>query len=121
METKNKLTGKFIIVFDTICDGEQTVLDDNKEPKLFDSYDEAFKEIFDDALSMLSNYSEEELAEYCELKLSDVEAMNKIFESGDVRAMEKFLDDNSDCNTNNESVIPAEDFILGRKIIFTGK
>jgi hypothetical protein len=120
-QQENKYKGKFVIAFDTICEGNQTSKDENEQPVLYDSYDEAFKELFDDAHSMLSNRTEEELEEYNEGVTPEmVEEMGRILESGDVRAMEKFLNDHPECNDNGDWVEPADEFIEGRKTIFTG-
>ena len=120
METKNNIKGKFIVAFDTIVDGWQSATDEKGNPVLFDSHDEAFKELFDDALSMLQNRSEEELAEYNEgVTPTMVKVMEKIYETGDVELMKIFLDTNPNCNDNNEFVVPAEEFKLGHKTIFT--
>ena len=48
METENKYTGKFVIVYDTIVDGEVCHTNEDETPRIFDSEDEAFKEIFDE-------------------------------------------------------------------------
>ncbi|HXB41248.1 MAG TPA: hypothetical protein VNZ49_11950 [Bacteroidia bacterium] len=119
MADENKKAHKFIIMFDTLCTGWDCMKTDNEKPVLFDNYDEAFKELFDGSLAMLTNYTTKELKEYCGLKKSDVLAMRKVQDSGNVIAMEKFLQENPNCNTNNESVISAEEYIQGRKTIFT--
>lgn len=67
--------------------------------------------MFDDAHSMLSNYSDGEM----------VEQMGAILASGDVAAMRKFMDEHPQCNANNEYIVKAEDFVQGRKIIYTGE
>ncbi len=122
MAKKNKLTGKFVVVFDTICDGNQAVKDENNNPVLYNSYDEAFKEIFDGALSMFNNYSKEEIKEYAEaVTPALLKKMNKIFKSDDVKAMKELFDKHPDLNYNEECVEKADEFILGRKAIFTGK
>ena len=121
---KKKLEGKFIVGFDTICDGNQCTMTENKAgkrtPLLFDSYEAGFKEIFDDAHSSLSNHSAKELKEEFGITKKLVNDMGKILKAGNVKEMEKFLDEHPDLNTNNEFVEKAEDFILGRKAIFTG-
>ena len=61
MNTENKNTGKFIVAYETIVDGELCHKNEDETPLLFDSHDEAFKEIFDDATSMLDGYSDHEL------------------------------------------------------------
>lgn len=118
-QKKNKLKGKFVIVFDTVMDGHQAVTDEKNNPTLFNSYDEAFVEIFDGAHSMLSNRSTAELKEYNKgVTKKLVKEMGKILDSGDVEAMKKFLTANENCNDNNEFVQPATEFIQGRKVIF---
>lgn len=122
MKKKNKLTGKFVVVFDTIVDGNQAVKDEDNNPVLYNSHDEAFKEIFDGALSMFNNYSKEEIKEYAEaVTPALLKQMNKLFKSGDVKAMKEFFNKHPDLNYNEEWVEKADEFILGRKAIFTGK
>jgi len=119
---KTKYTGKFIIAFDTICDGWQCVTDEKNNPTLFSNRDEAVREMFDGALSMLRNRTKEELKEYNEgVTTAMITKMKKIDASGDAAAMEKFLIENPNCNDNNEFIVPAEEYIQNRKIIFTGK
>lgn len=125
MAKKNKYKGKFVVVYDTMVDGNQcTMTEENgKEvPVLFDSHDEAYKEIFDDSYSMLSNRTPKELAEYNEgVTLGMIAEMGRILKSGNVDAMKKFLAQHQKCNDNGEWVESAEDFIMGRKTIFTGE
>lgn len=106
---------KFMIAFDTICEGHQCAKDDNgnPDPILFDSYDEAFKELFDDAISGLEGGEEVDDAVICE--------MTSILRSGDVGAMEEFMMRNPDMNYYNEFVIKHSEFILGRKAVFNGQ
>ncbi len=118
---KEDLIGKFIVAFDTIVDGEQTATNEDDLPTLHESEDEAFKELFDDAYSMLSNYSDEELEEYAEGVTAEmVEEMGKINFIGQVILMKDFMARCPQCNVNNEYVVKAEDFIKGHKIIFKG-
>ena len=119
MTNKKDLTGKYIIVWDTLVDGWESVVDENGQPALYDRREVAISEIFDDALSMLSNRTPKELEEYNEgITLETIKEMEKIQQSGDVAAMEKFLNDNPDANDNNEFVVKAEDYIKNRKAIF---
>ncbi len=111
----------FIIVWDTLVDGWEAVVDEKNNPTIFSTREEAMKEIFDDALSMLSNRTPEELEEYNEgITPEMVQEMDRISDSGDVKAMEKFLNDNPNANDNNEFIVPAEEYIHNRKTIFTG-
>ena len=119
---KNKYAGKFIIVFDTICDGNQCVTDEHNNPTLFDTANEAHREIFDGALAMLENRTPLELEEYNEGVTPELIArMKEIDRSGDVELMKIFLMANPNCNDNEEYVVRAEDFVLGRKAIYTGE
>lgn len=122
MAKKNKYTGKFIIVWDTICDGWECAKDERGNPTLFPDRDEAIREIFDDALSMLSNRSTEELEEYNEgITPEIISKMKEIDESQNVQAMEKFFQEYPSANDNEEFVVPAHDYIQNRKAIFTGR
>ncbi len=115
------LKEKFVIAFDTIVDGEQAEMNDENMPVLYENADEAFKELFDDAHSMLSSRTPEELAEYNEDVTAEmVTEMGELLKAGDVAAMRKFLDENPQCNDNEAFVLPADEFVQGRKIIFTG-
>lgn len=121
MAKKNKLTGKFVVVYDTIVDGQQCGMTEDEKgkriPMLYDNEDEAFREIFDDSLAMLSNYSSAELKEYCGITKKTVVKM-KAVSLDDIGAMKKFLEKNPKCNYNDEWVEPAETFIQNRKTIF---
>jgi len=121
--TKEQLEGKFIIAFDTICDGHQCAKDEdeNPDPTLYDSEADAMFELFGDIISMLEHKDEEELAD-CEITVEQRAEMNKIFDegNGDPQHMADYLDANPECNYNEEFIIPAEEFIFGRKAIFTG-
>lgn len=122
MPKTNKSTGKFIIAYDTICEGWQCLADENEEPVLFNSYDEAFKTLFDDAHSLLSNKSVEELKEYHEgVTLELISEMGRVLDSNDIQAMKTFLNENPHCNDNEDCIVPAEEFVLGRKTIFNIK
>lgn len=119
---KTKYTGKFIIAFDTICDGWQCVTDEKNNPTLFSDRNEAVKEMFDDALSMLESRTAKELKEYnVGVTKALVKKMKETYASGNVAAMEKFLEKYPNCNDNNEFIVPAEEYIQNRKTIFTGK
>jgi len=125
MAKKNELTGKFIIAFDTIVDGLQCATDDNGKPDpiLFISEDEAMVELFGDALSMIENQSEKELKENSGITPEKREQMKTIFNegAGDTKQMKNFLDANPECNYNEEFIVPAEEFVFGRKAIFGGE
>ncbi len=118
-----ELVGKFIIAFDTLCDGWQCATDEdgNPEPTLFDSEADAMFELFGDAISMLEHKDEEEL-EDCGITVEQRTEMDVIFEdgNGNPQIMADFLEANPECNYNDEFIIPAEEFIFGRKAIFTG-
>ena len=49
---------KYVIVFDTLCDGWQAVMDGEDNPALFDSKEEAEKEIMDDFQDLQRNQIE---------------------------------------------------------------
>jgi hypothetical protein len=121
--TKEQLEGKFIIAFDTICDGHQCAKDEdeNPDPTLYDSEADAMFELFGDIISMLEHKDAEELAD-CEITEEQRAEMKKIFDegNGDPQHMADYLDANPECNYNEEFIIPAEEFIFGRKAIFTG-
>lgn len=122
MAKKSKYHNKFIVAFDTICDGEQCWNDENDKPCLHNSHDEAFVEMFDSALSMLSNRSAFELKEYNEgVTKKMVGQMKEIYNSKDVKAMKDFWNKYPQVNDLETFVVSAEEFILGRKAIFTGE
>ena len=116
---KSKLKGKFIVVWDTIVDGWECSIDESNNPVMFDSYNEAFKEIFDDGLAILSNRTKEELEEYNEgVSIELVKEMEMVYDSGNIELMKKFLELHPNTNDNSEFVIPATEFIFNRKSIF---
>lgn len=124
-QKKNKYAGKFVVAYDTMCEGNKcTMTEENgKEvPVLYDSYEEAFKEMFDDNLSMLEGRSASELREYNEgVTKKLVKEMRKVYDSGDVKAMEKFWNEHPDVNDGGDWVEKAEEFTMNRKAIFTGE
>ena len=124
--TEKQLKGKFVIAYDTICEGWCCMMDGEEgdkdyAPTLFDSQDEAFAEIFDSNLSMLESHVEDgqlkELNDGVTKKM--IKEMDKINQSKDVQAMRKFLDKHPECNDSGEWVEPAEEFIMNRKAIFS--
>lgn len=119
MPKKKTLKGLYVIVYDTICEGHQCV-NDGVGPALFNSYAEAMIELFDSALGMLEAQDEEALLEL-ELSKEQIAGMRKVYETKDAGQMEKYLDEHPEMNYNGEFVQPAEEFILGRKAVFTGK
>jgi hypothetical protein len=116
-----KLKGKFIVAFDTICDGWTAWKgEDEKTPILFDSENEAFAEIFDGNVSMLTNYDKAERKEN-NVTEKQFKEMQKLLDKGNVKEMRKFLDKYPDCNMYQEFVVPANEYVDGRKAFFTGK
>jgi hypothetical protein len=114
-----EVKGKFVIGFDTICDGHQTGSDENGNPPLFDSYDEAFKELFVDAscgIEGCEDYLDDEVA-----REKMINEMNAIIKEDDIEKMKAYMSENPDANYYEEFVQPADEFILGRKTFFTGQ
>jgi hypothetical protein len=115
----NKFEGKFIIAFDTLADGWQCATDENgkPDPELFDCPADAMFEMFGDAVCMLRNRT---AADRKEVGVSEAKfkEMQKVFDTGDTTLMTAFLDQNEECNYNSEFIVPADEFILGRKAIF---
>ena len=119
---KTELKGKYVIGFDTICEGNQTSKDENDLPVLYDSYEEAFKELFSDAIEGIRGYGEDYFAEM-DIDLdyhTSINRMEEILKMDDVKLMEKTLDEEQALNYNDDFVEKADEFILGRKAIFTG-
>ena len=123
--TQEELEGKFVVAYDTICDGNLCIMegedgDADYGPLLFDSEDEAFVEIFDGNYSMLDSHLEsdqlEELNEGVTPEM--VQEMGEILQSGDVSKMRKFMADYPQCNDSGEWVESATEFIMNRKVIF---
>jgi len=121
MAKKSKYAGKFVVAFDTLCEGEQCFKDEDNAPTLYNSYRVAYKEMFDDNLSILESHADsgqlKDLNEGVTNKM--VKEMAKIYKSGNLKAMEKFMEENPNCNDMDSWVVSAEEFILGRKAIFT--
>jgi hypothetical protein len=111
---------KFIIAFDTICEGWQTGNDDEGKPPLYDSEQEAFMELFSDALSMLEGYSPAERREV-DVSAKLFKEMKALYKEKDYEKMKKFLDENGECNVNDEFIVPEEEYIPNRKTIYTGQ
>lgn len=118
---KTELKGKFLIAFDTICEGHQTAKDENGEPcpELYNSYNEAFKELFTDAICGIEG--NEEHLEDEDAREQMLKDMNALLEAGDVDKMKTYMDENPDSNYYEDFIQEADQFILGRKAIFTGQ
>ena len=97
---------QFLIAFDTICDGWQTALDELGNPTYYNSHDEAFLELFNDATFGLE-FQDKELHR----------EMLKLLREGNISKMKAFWVDNPDANYYDDFIIDAEDFILGRKVV----
>ena len=116
--TEEQLAGKFLIGFDTICEGHQTGNDENGNPPLYDSYDEAFKELFIDAVCSIEGNEEHLEDEDARDKM--ISEMNAIVKGGDVEEMKAYFVTEPDANYSEEFVQEADQFILGRQAVFTG-
>jgi len=119
--TKEELKGKFVIGFDTICEGNQCGKDENDNPcpTLYDSYNEAFKEIFADAVCGVEG-NEDCFKDNEELDRDVViKEMEELIKEDDVEKMKVYFDKHPEANYYDEFVEKAEDFIVGRKALFT--
>jgi hypothetical protein len=116
---KEDLEGKFLIGFDTICEGNQCGSDEDGNPPLYDSYDEAFKELFTDAVCGIEG--NEEHLEDEEARQTMIDEMNALVKEGDVEKMKAYMDANPDANYYEDFVQEADQFIKGRKALFTGE
>jgi hypothetical protein len=123
--TQVELEGKFVVAYDTVCDGNQCMMEGEEGeadygPLLFDSADEAFAEIFDGNHSMLKSHLEsdqlEELNEGVTPEM--IQEMGEILQSGDVSKMRQFMENHPECNDSGEWVESATEFIMNRKVIF---
>lgn len=110
-----EVKGKFVVALDTICDGHQTSTGEDGMPVLYDSYNEAFKELFTDAICGLEGCEEPD--EYAEL----VQLMNEALATDDVEKMQALMDKYPEANYYGEFIQKAEEFVLGRKTFFNGK
>lgn len=127
MAQEIELQNKFVIAFDTICDGWNCVMESNEDdedvtyPSLYDSEDEAFKEIFDGNLSMLKSHLDDDmLKEYNpDVTPELINTMDEILKYGDVDKMRKFMDLYPQCDDSGQWVEPAETFVMNRKAFFT--
>lgn len=115
------LKGKFVIGFDTICEGNQCGKDenDNPDPNLYDSYDEAFKELFIDASCGVEGNVEHLEDEQARDKM--LAEMNALIKEDDIEKMKAYMSENPDSNYYEEFIEKAEDFVVGRKAIVTDK
>ncbi len=116
---KEDLEGKFLIAFDTICEVNQCGSDEDGNPPLYDSYDEAFKELFIDAMEGIKGNEEHLEDEDARQKMID--EMYAIFKEGDIEKMKSYMQENPDSNYYEDFVQEADQFIKGRKAIFTGE
>lgn len=130
------LKGKFLIGFDTICDGNQTSgNDEDGKPHLYDSYNEAFKEVFIDAIEGIKGNEEyfmdddgydlddpkDEKREAKDQKNRDkiISDMRAIFKEDDIEKMKAYFQKKPDANYYDEFVEKADEFILGRKTMWS--
>lgn len=120
---KQELKGKYMIAFDTVCDGWQCTNDHEGKPnpEFFDSEGDAMHELFADAIAGIEG-NEEEFEDDEEIDRDKVLAeMKAIFEEGDTDKMREYLDANPHANYYDDFIVPADEFVLGRKAIFTGR
>lgn len=122
----DNLKGKFVIAYDTLCEGVKCIInsihDRVETPMFYESFDEAFKEIFDDALSMLEGRSKKELKEMNpNITPAIVKEMKKVNDTGNVELMKAFFDKHPNANDNGEWVEEADEFIQNRKAIYTAE
>lgn len=126
MAQEIELKGKFIIAYDTLCDGWNCMMetgdDDLERPTLFDSEDEAFAEIFDGNLSMLKSHEEDEQLEDLNEGVTSelIVEMQKAWDEG-IDSMKKFMNEHPECDDSGEWVEPAETFIMNRKTFLTSE
>jgi len=119
--TPEELKGKFVVGFDTICEGNQCAKDenDNPDPNLYDSEAEARKELFGDAICGLEGTDDDYFKENEMDKETVLSEMRDILKDGDADKMRDYLSENSACNYYDEFIQEAEEFIVGRKAILT--
>lgn len=123
--TEEELNGKFVVAYDTICDGNQCMMEGEEgepdyKPLFFDSEEEAFAEIFDGNYSILKSHLDSEMLEELNEGVTPemVAEMGEILKAGDVSKMRAFMNENPECDDSGEWVQPANEFILGRKAFF---
>jgi hypothetical protein len=123
--TEEELAGKFVVAFDTLFQGHQCVIINDEisgedAPLLFDSADEAIKEIFDDNHSMLESHLEsDQLEELNEGVTPEMIAeMKRILDSDNADEMCKFMEQYPQCNDSGSWVEPANEFVMNRKVLF---
>lgn len=125
--TEEELKGKFVVAYDTLCDGNQCMMegekgDENYGPTLFDSADEAFAEIFDGNCSILESHMRDDMLDEYNKGVTPkmIGEMKMINLLGDVTRMRKFMDKYPECDDSGEWVEPALEFTMNRKTFFTG-
>lgn len=125
---KKELKGKFVVAYDTMVDGNQCMMSGEEgekdyKPLLFNSFEEAFMEVFDSNHAMLQSHKEDNMLKEYNPNVTNkmIKEMETLLQKGDVKAMQEFMDKFPECNDSGEWVEKADEFILGRKTIFTGK
>ena len=116
-----EVKGKFVIGFDTICDGNQTAVDGDGLPTLYDSEKEAFLEMFSEAIDGLEGTDDEYFEENDLDKEHFISTMKALKEEGNYLRMKTWFNNFPAANYYNEFIEPADEFVLGRKAIFTGQ
>jgi len=119
-----EIKGKYVIAYDTICDGMQCETEgkENKDlPVLYDSPADANWEIFCDAMSGLNGTDDDYFKETGLDKKKVLSEMKKLKEDGDSNKMRDYLQTTEGANYYDEHCESAETFVLGRKTIWTGK
>lgn len=107
---------KYLIAFDTICQGWQTGSGDDGEPVWYDNELDAYREILDDSLSRFSNNDFEEEDYYPSDHI--IAKANQLSFNGTTEEIKQFLSDNPDFNYYDLFVVSEDDWIEGRKTIF---
>lgn len=110
---------KFIVAYDTICQGWQCTKGEDEKPSIFDTELDAWKEILDSAIAVAQSRKDEDPEELFIASDEQIAEMERLMEVGTLEEIKSFFDNNSECNDYEEFVVPEDEYIEGYKTIFT--
>lgn len=112
---------KFIVAFDTLCAGHSCVKDEQENPVLFDSADEAWREIADEAVNTIQavERGDLDLDDYEEVSAETLAELVRLSREGTEAEIIKFFDEHPHLNDSGEFVVVQEEYQEGRKTIIS--
>jgi hypothetical protein len=112
---------KYIVAFDTLCTGWSCVKDEYENPVLFDSPDEAWREIMDGAESRLQAIEQGDVISdpVPEITNQTRARMSELRERGSAEEIILFFNEYPELNDSEEFVVSETEYQEGKKTILS--